>query len=149
MSICGIFNYIPTECGSKQALPVTDLEALQDVFNLKFCDETFDLQSVEETDCVKSERFRTILEQESGMFQEKIKPWMIEEEDGTKTGDTGLIVCCSLLDKPNNLGGITRTAEIFSVSELVFDNLSVLHDKNYTSLAVTGKRRLFGNFTGS
>ena len=50
----------------------------------------------------------------------------------------GLVVCCSLLDKANNLGGITRTAEIFGATELIFDNLNVLSDKNYTALAVTG-----------
>ena len=73
--------------------------------------------------------------------QQKIAPWMNSEQSETKKD--GLVVCCSLLDKANNLGGITRTAEIFGATELIFDNLNVLNDKNYTALAVTGKIHQF------
>ena len=80
---------------------------------------------------------------DNGQFcQQKVTPWMMDdtnEENANEKGEQGLIVCCSLIDKPNNLGGITRTAEVFGASELIFDNLKVLNDKNYTSLAVTGK----------
>ena len=54
----------------------------------------------------------------------------------------GLVICASLIDKPSNLGGITRTAEIFGAEKLTFDNLKVLKDKNYTSLAVTAMKWL-------
>ena len=47
------------------------------------------------------------------------------------------MICASLIDKASNLGGITRTAEIFAAEKLTFNSLNVLKDKNYTSLAVT------------
>ena len=47
--------------------------------------------------------------------------------------EQGLIVCCQLIENPNNLVGITRTAEVFGATELIFENLEVLNDKNYTS----------------
>ena len=50
------------------------------------------------------------------------------------------MICASLIDKANNLGGITRTAEIFAAEKLTFNNLKVLKDKNYTSLAVTAMK---------
>ena len=77
--------------------------------------------------------------EDNGQFcQQKVTPWMMDENDENLKDEQGLIVCCSLIDKPNNLGGITRTAEVFGATELIFDNLKVLNDKNYTSLAVTG-----------
>ena len=41
------------------------------------------------------------------------------------------MICASLIDKANNLGGITRTAEVFGAESLTFDNLSVLKEPWY------------------
>ena len=73
----------------------------------------------------------------SQFCQQKVTPWMMDENDENLNDEQGLIVCCSLIDKPNHLGRITRTAEVFRATELIFDNLKVSNDKNYTSLAVT------------
>ena len=122
------------------------LNGSRGVLPLKAFDVEFDMPisgDFDEYSECENEEAAKVLEVEmvkSDALQQKIAPWMEEKEQKTD----GLVVCCSLLDKANNLGGITRTAEIFGASELVFDNLNVLNDKNYTALAVTGKvRKLF------
>jgi tRNA guanosine-2'-O-methyltransferase len=47
-----------------------------------------------------------------------------------------LIVCASLIDKIPNLGGITRTAEIFAADRLVIPDLSATRSDNFVSLSV-------------
>ncbi|GIQ83101.1 hypothetical protein KIPB_004361, partial [Kipferlia bialata] len=47
------------------------------------------------------------------------------------------IVCASLLDKPPNLGGLARSAEIFGMSSLVLPSLSVTGDPVFKALSVS------------
>ena len=47
-----------------------------------------------------------------------------------------LIVCASLVDKAPNLGGLARTAEIFSANRLVIPDKSVCKMDNFKSLSV-------------
>jgi tRNA guanosine-2'-O-methyltransferase len=56
--------------------------------------------------------------------------------------NTGLILVSSLIDKGTNLGGISRTCEIFNVKELVLGSLKYLEDKTFQSLSVTSEKWL-------
>jgi len=71
--------------------------------------------------------------------QQKITPW-IQDSEIEKKSCEGLVICASLIDKANNLGGITRTAEVFGAESLAISNLAVLKSKDYTSLAVTAMK---------
>ena len=135
-----IFNTIPRIFGSKSWLQLDHLGELESISKIQFINPDTDIFEHTQTD---NDEIESEVDDENvgdnGQFcQQKVTPWMMDESDENLKDDQGLIVCCSLIDKPNNLGGITRTAEVFGATELIFDNLKVLNDKNYTSLAVTG-----------
>ena len=136
-----IFNTLPRIFGSKSFLLINQLRELESPNNkiwLTNPDVDFDTDDEMESDEI-TDNGDEVEEVDNGQFcQQKVTPWMMDENDENLKDEQGLIVCCSLIDKPNNLGGITRTAEVFGATELIFDNLKVLNDKNYTSLAVTG-----------
>lgn len=86
-------------------------------------------------------------------LQKKIIPWhvlMPSQEDlenlNRKKNVTlekdGLILVSSLIDKGTNLGGISRTCEIFNVKELVVGNVRYLEDKQFQTLSVTSEKWL-------
>jgi tRNA G18 (ribose-2'-O)-methylase SpoU len=52
----------------------------------------------------------------------------------------GLIVVASLIDRLPNLGGLSRTCEVFGVSEYVLGSLKYLEDKQFCSLSVTAEQ---------
>lgn len=54
----------------------------------------------------------------------------------------GLIVVSSLIDKGTNLGGISRTCEIFNVKEFVVGSIRYLEDKLFQNLSVTSEKWL-------
>ena len=47
-----------------------------------------------------------------------------------------LIVCASLIDKVTNLGGITRTAEIFAAEKVIVPDIQVRKMDNFRSISV-------------
>lgn len=47
-----------------------------------------------------------------------------------------LIICAALLDKPANLGGICRTAEVFAAERLVVPDREILKNEVFTALSV-------------
>ena len=47
-----------------------------------------------------------------------------------------LIVCASLIDKVTNLGGITRTAEIFAADKVIVPDIQVRKMDNFRSISV-------------
>ena len=53
-----------------------------------------------------------------------------------------LMVVGSLIDRMPNLGGLTRTCEIFAVSALVLDSLDVVQNKEFTSLSITAEKHV-------
>jgi tRNA G18 (ribose-2'-O)-methylase SpoU len=53
-----------------------------------------------------------------------------------------IVIVASLLKKIPNLGGLTRTAEIFGASSLVLPSLSVIHDKTFQDVAVSAEQWL-------
>ena len=85
-------------------------------------------------------------------LQKKIIPWhvlMPSEEDldnvnrkKTSLSKEGLILVSSLIDKGTNLGGISRTCEIFNVKELIVGNIRYLEDKLFQNLSVTSEKWL-------
>nr|XP_039248047.1 probable methyltransferase TARBP1 isoform X1 [Styela clava] len=78
--------------------------------------------------------------------QKKIMPWMdvneITDNRSEKSINKGLVLVASLIDKPSNLGGLTRTCEIFGAESLVVQSLSCTSDKVYQSLSVTAHKWL-------
>jgi tRNA G18 (ribose-2'-O)-methylase SpoU len=52
----------------------------------------------------------------------------------------GLIVVASLIDRLPNLGGLSRTCEVFGVSEYVVGSLKYTEDKQFRSLSVTAEQ---------
>lgn len=53
-----------------------------------------------------------------------------------------LIVVASLISRPANLGGLSRTCEIFNAEQLVVSNLKVRDDPMFRSLSVTAYKWL-------
>uniref|UniRef100_A0A0N4ZV07 SpoU_methylase domain-containing protein n=1 Tax=Parastrongyloides trichosuri TaxID=131310 RepID=A0A0N4ZV07_PARTI len=47
-----------------------------------------------------------------------------------------IYVIASLVDKPENLGGICRTCESFRIDKLLIDSISVVKTKNFTALSM-------------
>jgi len=137
-----IFNTLPRIFGSKSFLLINQLRELESInCKISFKNPDTDFDDDEADKDVATENDEEVENVDNGKFcQQKVTPWMMDENDENLKDEQGLIVCCSLIDKPNNLGGITRTAEVFGASELIFDNLKVLNDKNYTSLAVTAMK---------
>ncbi|XP_065209528.1 probable methyltransferase TARBP1 [Planococcus citri] len=72
--------------------------------------------------------------------QTDILAWTSLSADSSKNHN--LIVVASLIDRAPNLGGLTRTCEIFAVSALVVNNLEVLKNKEYTSLSITAEKHV-------
>lgn len=54
--------------------------------------------------------------------------------------EKGLIVVASLIDRLPNLGGLSRTCEIFGVSEFVVGNLKCVEDKQFQTLSVSADK---------
>jgi tRNA guanosine-2'-O-methyltransferase len=52
----------------------------------------------------------------------------------------GLVVVASLIDKAPNLGGLSRTCEIFGASELIIGNTKIVDDPSFQSLSVTAEK---------
>ncbi|CAL2032499.1 unnamed protein product [Caenorhabditis brenneri] len=67
-------------------------------------------------------------------FQRKIVKETEVKDDGIS-----LIVVASLVDKPNNLGGICRTSEIFGVDTLVVADVLVAQDSNFKALSMSSE----------
>ena len=67
------------------------------------------------------------------MLQKKFVPWKDMESTHVPETDDGLTVVASLIDKIPNLGGLSRTCEVFAVSNLVLGSL------DYTCLLYTSR----------
>jgi hypothetical protein len=53
-----------------------------------------------------------------------------------------MVVVASLLEKVPNLGGLTRTCEIFQAEALVLGDLAVARDPEFTSVSVTAEHHV-------
>ena len=78
--------------------------------------------------------------QKSGVFenfQKKILPW--EECSKAEVGKRrkqSIIVVASLVDKLPNLGGLTRTSEIFAIQKLVVNSLKCRSEQAFKSVSI-------------
>ena len=57
-------------------------------------------------------------------------------------GTSDLVLCAVLVDKIPNLGGLSRTAEIFGVKRLIIGSNRYLADPSFKSLSVTSEKWL-------
>lgn len=95
-----------------------------------------------------------VSEDQSGVLQQKFKPWQVmlaEDVDLSRLSmlenrsareRTELIVVASLVQRPPNLGGLCRTAEIFNALKLVVHDASICNNSTFKSLAVTADKWL-------
>ena len=78
-------------------------------------------------------------------FQSKIDPGLClsgetRGDDYAQRARADLIVVASLITRETNLGGLTRTCEIFHAGKLVVGSAEVLHTPTFRSLAVTAEK---------
>ncbi|ULU04960.1 hypothetical protein L3Y34_017601 [Caenorhabditis briggsae] len=92
--------------------------------------------SMENEDTVDLDEIPEETEEETttSSFQRKIVKDTEVKDDGVS-----LIVVASLVDKPNNLGGICRTSEIFGVDTLVVADVLVAQDSNFKALSMSSE----------
>uniref|UniRef100_A0A1B6CIL5 tRNA (guanosine(18)-2'-O)-methyltransferase TARBP1 n=1 Tax=Clastoptera arizonana TaxID=38151 RepID=A0A1B6CIL5_9HEMI len=80
--------------------------------------------------------------------QKKFVPWkgMIPHAeyviDDTKPKKEGLIVVASLIEKIPNLGGLSRTCEIFAVENLVIGSLEYIKNKEFSVLSMSAEKHI-------
>nr|CAD7425322.1 unnamed protein product [Timema monikensis] len=98
------------------------------------------LDEEEEEDCIKTVHDNV---------QKKIIPWrsVVSQYNtsqstsrANRTLSGGLVVVASLIDKLPNLGGLSRTCEVFGVDEYVIGSLKYIEDKQFQSLSVTAEK---------
>ncbi|KAJ6251634.1 RNA methyltransferase [Anaeramoeba flamelloides] len=82
-------------------------------------------------------------------FQKKIKPWeeldLFDSNTENKKKQYNdnkkqeLIICASLLEKVPNLGGLSRTSEIFSISELTISDTKHIKNPLFKKISVNSE----------
>lgn len=73
-------------------------------------------------------------------IQKKIIPQKDEivEEDKCRKND--LILIATLIDSPANLGGLTRTCEIYGVNQLILSDIKIIANKEFKSLSLSSEK---------
>lgn len=95
--------------------------------------ETTDLNSFEELSVTES----------NDNIQKKIVPWQDALNTDDKPQNRGkLIVVTSLIESAANLGGLSRTCEIFGGEMLVVDNIQSVEKKEFVNLSMTSEKWL-------
>lgn len=73
-------------------------------------------------------------------IQRKIDPWKnVTEQQGNGKQISEFILIASLIDKSTNLGGLSRTCEVFGVKQLVLHDVKILNDKEFKSLSMSSQ----------
>lgn len=73
-------------------------------------------------------------------IQKKITPWKDTSEENDESGvNSNFILIASLIEKPQNLGGLSRTCEAFGVRNLVFHDAKVVENKEFQSLSMSSE----------
>ena len=81
-------------------------------------------------------------------FQVKRIPWHMLKIDEDLSREAviessrrlPMVVCASLLDRAPNIGGLTRTCEVFGLKRIVIPDLAVTRSKEYLNVSVTAER---------
>lgn len=63
----------------------------------------------------------------------------IEDAD-IKIKNGNLIIVASLIDRAPNLGGLSRTCEVFGVEQYVINNIQFMKNKEYQSLSMSSEK---------
>lgn len=71
------------------------------------------------------------------IIQRKISPWkeILQNKEQVKE-ITKLVVVATFVDKTANIGGLTRTCEIFGIKQLIIHDMKITNDKEYKSLSM-------------
>ena len=76
-------------------------------------------------------------------FQKKILPWELSSKSEVEhRKKQKIVVIASLVDKLPNLGGLTRTGEIFAVEKIVVNSLRCRKEQVFKSVGETGKQEV-------
>ncbi|XP_066156354.1 uncharacterized protein [Euwallacea fornicatus] len=70
-------------------------------------------------------------------IQRKIAPWKSALTHKLETSN--FILITSLIEKGQNLGGLSRTCEVFGIKDIVFNDISVTSDKEFKSLSMSSE----------
>ncbi|KAJ8912072.1 hypothetical protein NQ315_000577, partial [Exocentrus adspersus] len=73
------------------------------------------------------------------IIQRKINPCQIVDEQENSKSVSDLILIASLVDKSSNLGGLSRTCEVFGVRDFVLNDIKILDDKDFKSLSMSSE----------
>ena len=65
-----------------------------------------------------------------------------DSKGSERAGSSSLIVVASLLDKPANLGGLSRTCEVFGATKLILPSLSLMRSDEFKGVAASSDRHL-------
>ncbi|KAL5259975.1 hypothetical protein ACHWQZ_G010182 [Mnemiopsis leidyi] len=135
------FNILDNECVSRKELLSFESCMAFPVISGNFM-EYPKPESAEQNDYII--RFKDLIE--FNTLQKKITPWQIMATNLGIDFDRGctikgeLVVFASLISKGNNLGGLSRTGEIFGVKTMVVNNLEILNNKDFRSLSMTSEK---------
>jgi tRNA G18 (ribose-2'-O)-methylase SpoU len=78
-----------------------------------------------------------------GNFQRKYDPKeQTDFPESRKSKKTDLVILASLLDKPTNIAGLSRTAEIFGARKLLIANEKMLADREFKAMSMTSEKWL-------
>lgn len=75
----------------------------------------------------------------SEVLQRKITPWRELFENKQLLKLTNVVLVASFVEKTANIGGLSRTCEIFGVKQLVVQDVKIVHDKEYKSLSMSSE----------
>lgn len=80
------------------------------------------------------------IQSEISHIQKKIVPWKSAlENDDNESKSCDFILVASLIDKPQNLGGLSRTCEVFGISRIVLNDAQIVADKEFKSLSMSSE----------
>lgn len=72
-------------------------------------------------------------------IQKKITPWKSALENINDQVKTDFILIASLVDKAQNLGGLSRTCEVFGIRNITFNNAKITNEKEFKSLSMSSE----------
>lgn len=68
-----------------------------------------------------------------------IQKKIVSLKESSKSCKGDLIVIATLIDSPSNLGGLSRTSEIFGAKELIVNDAKISQNKEFKSLSVSAE----------
>ncbi|KAF7270488.1 hypothetical protein GWI33_016554 [Rhynchophorus ferrugineus] len=72
-------------------------------------------------------------------IQKKITPWKNISEGNDIPTNSEFILVATLVDKPQNLGGLSRTCEAFGIPNLVLNDAKIVQNKEFQSLSMSSE----------